>query len=267
MNASIASPKAKKSKVPLRIKVNKPINPIARRMLLICGILSSAYYVAMNIFIPMKYPGYSTFSQTVSELSAIGTPTRQLWVSLMIVYAVLVIAFGWGVWLSVNRYNCLRVVAVFMVINVIIGLFWPPMHQREVLATGEGTLTDILHIVWTAITIPLMFLAIGLGAAAFGKHFRIYSIVTIVAMLLFGVLTGLDSSRMEANLSTPMIGVWERICIGAYMLWVMVLAVILLRGKKHSGSIQSRMPGRMSNEERKSKPRFVLESELHRLFI
>ena len=263
MNSSIASPDTKKSTGSLRKKVNKPINQIAQRILLICGILSSAYYVAMNIFIPMKYPGYSTFSQTVSELSAIGTPTRQLWVSLMIVYTVLVIAFGWGVWLSVNKYNRLRVVAVVMIINVIIGLFWPPMHQREVLAAGEGTLTDILHIVWTAITIPLMFLAIGLGAAAFGKGFRIYSIVTIVAILLFGVLTGLASSRMELNLSTPFMGVWERICIGAYMLWVMMLAIILLLSKRQRGSIKSKI----LNEVCKSKPKFVLETDLHRLFI
>ena len=108
-----------------------------------------------------------------------------------------------------------------------------------------------------------MLLAVGLGAAEFGKGFRIYSIVTIVAMLLFGVLTGLDSSRMEINLSTPWMGVWERICIGAYMLWVMVLAIILLRSKKKSGSIKGKMPYEASN----SKPNFVLESDLHRLFI
>lgn len=236
MNPSIASLKTTKRKSPLRIKVNKPFNQIVR-ILLICGILSSVYYIALNIFIPLKYPGYKIFSQTVSELSAIGTPTRQLWVSLMIGYTVLVIAFGWGIWLSVDRYNRLRVVAGLLIINVVIGLFWPPMHQREVLAAGGGTLTDILHIVWTTITVPLLLLAIGFGAAGFGKGFRIYSFVTIAGMLLFGVLTGLASPQMEANLPTPLIGVWERICIGAYMLWVIVLAIILLRREKNAGSL------------------------------
>ena len=83
-----------------------------------------------------------------------------------------------------------------------------------------------------------MLFAIGLGSALFGKRFRIYSIVTIMAMLLFGILTGLASPRMEANLATPWMGVWERICIGAYMLWVVVLAIILLISKKQSGSIK-----------------------------
>ena len=56
-------------------------------------------------------------------------------------------------------------------------------------------------------------------------------------MLLFGALTGLALPQMEANLTTPLIGVWERICIGAYMLWVIVLAIILLRREKNAGSL------------------------------
>ena len=42
------------------------------RGLLLCGILSSLLYVAMNVLIPMQFEGYSVVSQTVSELSAIG---------------------------------------------------------------------------------------------------------------------------------------------------------------------------------------------------
>ena len=46
------------------------------RISLICGIASSLLYVAMNVFVPMQWEGYSSASQTVSELSAIGAPTR-----------------------------------------------------------------------------------------------------------------------------------------------------------------------------------------------
>jgi uncharacterized protein DUF998 len=204
-----------------------------RKILLVCGILSSLLYLAMNIFVPMQYEGYNSASQTVSELSAIDTPTRTLWVTLAIVYTLLMCAFGLGVWKMAERNRNLRITGGLMILNVVIGLFWPPMHQREVLAVGGGTLTDTLHIVFTMITVPLFLLAIGFGAAAFGKRFRIYSVATIIVLIVFGILTGLDSPRMEANLSTPWIGVWERISIGAYMLWIVVLAITLLKkGKK-----------------------------------
>jgi len=107
---------------------------VVRKVLLICGIISSLLYIAMNIFVPMQYEGYNSASQTVSELSAIDTPTRPLWVSLGIVYTLLVIAFGLGVWRLAGQNRSLRIVGGAMIVNVVIGLFWPPMHQREVLA-------------------------------------------------------------------------------------------------------------------------------------
>ena len=81
-----------------------------RRWLLVCGILSSLLYVAMNVFVAMQWEGYSSASQTVSELSAIGAPTRSLWVLAAAFYTVLVTAFGWGVWKSAGRIRALRIV-------------------------------------------------------------------------------------------------------------------------------------------------------------
>ena len=74
-----------------------------RKTLLVCGILSSMLYAAMMVFIARQWPGYSSASQTISELSAIGAPTRSLWLLPGAVYTVLVTAFGWGVWKSAGR--------------------------------------------------------------------------------------------------------------------------------------------------------------------
>ena len=117
------------------------------------------------------------------------------------------------------------------------GFFWPPMHQREVLAAGGGTLTDTMHIIFAMVTVLLMLFAIGFGAAAFRKRFRLYSIATIVILVAFGVLTGLDGPRISADLPTPWVGLWERINIGVFMVWVMVLAIVLLRAEKLPDSI------------------------------
>jgi hypothetical protein len=108
------------------------------------------------------------------------------------------------------------------------GVFWPPMHQREVLAAGGGTLSDTLHIVWTIVNAFLTLAAMGFGAAAFGKRFRVYSIATMLTLMAAGALTSVDAPRLEANLPTPWMGVWERINIAAWLLWVAVLALVLL---------------------------------------
>ena len=206
---------------------------MARKALLVCGIVSSLLYLAMNVFVAMQWEGYSSASQTISELSAIGAPTRPLWVSLGIVYTLLVTAFGFGVWRSAGQNRPLRVVGGLILAYGLSGFGWPfaPMHLREVLAAGGGTLSDTIHLVYGTVTGLLMLVAMGFGGAAFGKRFRLYSIATIVILMVFSAVTGMEAPRVAANLPTLWIGVWERIFIGVFLLWVAVLAVVLLRAR------------------------------------
>jgi hypothetical protein len=202
-----------------------------RKALLVGGILSSLLYVAMTLLIAMQWDGYSSASQTISELSAIGAPTRSLWVWPGAAYTALVIAFGLGICQSAGRNRALHVVGRLMLAYGALGLLWPfaPMHLREVLAAGGGTLSDTMHIALGSVTVLVMLLAISFGAAAFGNGFRRYSIASIIVLVAFGVLTFLDAPRVSANLPTPWIGVWERINIGVFLLWIVVLATTLLR--------------------------------------
>jgi uncharacterized protein DUF998 len=221
-----------------QISTKSPHYSVVQKLLLFCGVLSSLVYFFANIITVIKYEGYNTASQTVSELSAIDTPTRGLWVSLLTVYSVLLIAFGIGILISANGNKWLRNAGIVIIIDAIFGYFWPPMHQREVLAAGGGTISDTLHIVWTFITVPLMMLTIGFGAAAFGKRFRNYSIITLMILFFAGILTGIDGPKIQTNSPTPWIGVWERICIGVNMIWVIVFSWMLLSKKQSVTSAQ-----------------------------
>lgn len=210
---------------------------MGQRLLIFCGVLASLLYIAMNIFIPPLYQGYNWITQTVSELSAVDAPTRPLWFVLGIIYTLLVAAFGWGVFKSAGQKRSLRIVGILLIINGLIGLTWTPMHQREVLAAGGGTFTDTWHLVMSILTVLLMFFSIGFGAAAFGKAFRFYSVVTILVFIVVGILTFSEAPNVDKNGSTPYIGLWERINIAAFMVWLLVLSVILLREMKSSLNI------------------------------
>ena len=157
-----------------------------------------------------------------------------MWMLLGAVYTVLVTAFGWGVWTSAGRNRALRIVGGVLVAYGLLGLLWPfaPMHRREVLVAGGGTLSDTMHVVLASATVLLMFVAMGVAARAFGKRFRLYSIASIVVLLAFGALTFRDAPLVQANLPTPWIGLWERINISVFLLWVVVLATVLLRGER-----------------------------------
>lgn len=191
-----------------------------RTNLVACGVLASLLYAVMIAFVPLLNDDYSAASQTVSELSAIGAPTRAPWIALGLVYSALMAAFGWGVWGAAAGSRSLRVVGALLLVHGASGPFWPPMHLRGV----TRTLTDTLHVAFGGVTVLIFLLAIGFGAAAFGRRFRTYSLGTVAIMLVFGLLTGLDGPNIDANLPTPWVGVWQRINIGAFLAWLVVFA-------------------------------------------
>jgi hypothetical protein len=200
---------------------------MGRKILLSCGILSSLLYTGMNVFVPMYFDGYSSVTQTVSELSAIDAPTRTLWVWLAMIYILLFAAFGLGIWRSAMGNRHLRIAGGLIFIYVVINFYWPPMHLRG----NPPSLTDALHIAWAMVTIILMMLIMGFGAMAFGKAFRWYTVATFIVFLTFGALIGIEAPGIAANTPTPHIGVLERINIGAFMMWVIAFAVNLLSEK------------------------------------
>jgi hypothetical protein len=198
--------------------------------LLACSIVASLLYVGATILGAMRYAGYSSTAQSVSELFAIDAPSKSLVDPLFLTYSILWIAFGVGVWVSAGQKLALRIAAGGLigkeVEGLVVQLFFP-VHQRGV----EGTLNDPLHGVLTYVGVLSFLIAMGFGAMAFGKRFRLYSIVTLLVCLVFAVLTGLDIPRMAANQPTPWMGVWERITIFGYLLWGVVLAIGLLRAQ------------------------------------
>ena len=86
---------------------------VVRDILLVCGILSSVLYVAADIIAAMSWRSYSYTSQSISELFAIGSPTR--WIFALVPYTSLVVAFGIGVWWSAGRKRALRTTGLLLV--------------------------------------------------------------------------------------------------------------------------------------------------------
>ncbi len=200
-----------------------------RKILLVCGIASSLLYAAMTIWIAALWDGYSSASRVISELSAIDAPTRSVWMVPGAMYTLLIVAFGWGVWRCGVSNRRLRTVGALILSYGALGLLWPfaPMHMRETLAAGGGTFSDTLHLILSAVTVALMLAAMSVGALAFGRGFRVYSFVSLAVLGVFGVLTFVEAPGVGANLPTPWIGVWERINLGTFLLWIIVLALAL----------------------------------------
>jgi hypothetical membrane protein len=200
----------------------------AGTLLLGCGVVSSVLYAATDLLAGLRYDGYSFKSQAVSELSAAGAPTRPLVVALFTPYNALVMALGVGVWIASRRTRTGRLTGALLIASAIVGevttLFFP-MDQRG----AEETLRGSMHPPLTAVMSLFIVAAMISAAALQGRWFRLYSIGTILTLVVFGALAARYTPQLEAGEPTAWLGVLERVNIYAYLLWVAVLAISLLR--------------------------------------
>ena len=75
-----------------------PAHTTVQKALLICGVASFPLYVTGHVLAGLRLEEYSHIDRMVSELSAVGAPSRPLAVAFGMAFNALVIAFGIGVW-------------------------------------------------------------------------------------------------------------------------------------------------------------------------
>ena len=188
--------------------------------------MAALCYVATDIAGAILYSGYSFTDQAVSELFAIGAPTSRIVVPLFTLSSFLLVAFALGVWLSSGHSRLLRLMAAMFAGSALIGMvLWNffPMHMRG----AEPTFTDTMHLILA--TNPFVLLSIAFAVAVFRGWFRIYTVATVVILLLPAVFAFQYAPEVQANLPTPGLGAGERIGQYAYALWQSALAIVLLR--------------------------------------
>jgi hypothetical protein len=214
---------------------------VSPKLLVFSGIVMFGVYIGMDIVASRAYDGYSYRDQTISELSAIGAPTRNFWMAMSPLHQILAFAFAFGVVQLAGNRRRLRLVGWLLLGFAVTNVLWwfAPMHQREVLAAGGGTWQDTMHLVLGGISSVLFFATIGVGAFAFGRGFRLYSFVTVAALLVFGTLMSMQTGGVSENESTAWLGIWERIAVEGSLLWQAVFAAVLLWDAR-----ESQTPGR-----------------------
>jgi hypothetical protein len=157
--------------------------------------------MAALILGPIRWEGYSSGDQTVSELFAIDAPSRALVVWLLWVSSVVALAFGIGVLWSAGQNQLLRVAGWLLVtvgvVDQLASFF--PMYTREVLAAGGGTYTDTMHIFLTVVVSLLLLGAMGFAAVAFGWRFGLYSVATVLVLVVFGALTSMHACEVAGE--------------------------------------------------------------------
>lgn len=199
-----------------------------RRALLLCGVISPLLYALADALAGLRWDGYSFRDQTISELGAIGAPSRTLFSALLVLVYLLFTAFGVGVWKAARNRRRLRISGALLIGLGVLALTVGQFAAMRPRGTEQGA-SGAWHLIEGAAAMALLLAAMAFAAGALGRRFAIYTAATVAVMLLFGGWSAMEIPRIEAGLATPWVGVRERIYWYSYQLWYIVLAVRLLR--------------------------------------
>ena len=199
------------------------------QLLVACGMLSGLLYIATDIIGGLRYAGYSFFTQTISELGAVGAPSQPFVDPLFLVYEFLALAFGIGVlWTALRRNRALRVTGALLIVYGALGLVaanFPLQAPR-----GQSTMAaDLPHIIVTGVIVVSLLSSMVAGAFALGRRFRVYSLATVLTVTVTTALTVPFAMRLAAGQPTPGFGIVERIAVYGFMIWTVVLSIAILR--------------------------------------
>jgi hypothetical protein len=195
---------------------------ILQKVLITSGILASLLYFGTDRLAGSLIKGYSFSAQSMSDVSAIGSPQRRLAALLTGVACVFMIAFGVGVWLVSDQVLLIRVVSVFIIGNAMFGLiatlFFPTHYGVRPNFISAGVLIMFSSVL-------CFVLAMVLGAVAINGWFRIFSIAIPAAYLLLAILRFATAKNSSTGEIVPLIGTQERTMSYSYLLWVFVLSL------------------------------------------
>jgi hypothetical protein len=199
-----------------------------RKILVSCGVVAPILYIITTIVgAALRPDDYSHIVNAISELLSNGAPNKAILDVVFNVYNALLLAFAIGAYSALKNFPRVSRVSMGVLIGIqILSFSWGffPMDPLGAEATFAGTMHNILGGVVALATI-IMPLLMGLGVRRLDdfNRYAVYSFISSAVIFISG-LTGV----ILAGQGIQLFGLFERITIGSYEIWILVTALKLL---------------------------------------
>lgn len=209
--------------------------PMKQRVLILAGVLGPIIYILNVMLGGIITPNYSHIENAVSELTQRGAPNIIILSSLFVVSAILILLFGIAIMMRFKHQN--RRLYSGGVLIVIYGIFAASLASvfpQDPLG-GESTFPGTMHLIVAGLTAfvimgGILLSGLGMDQRTGWDRFKLYSIVTVILVFIFGASTPILIMK-----EIKLLGLFERITQLAYLQWFVVFAA-----KFYSGSLKFR---------------------------
>lgn len=199
-----------------------------RKILVSCGVVAPVLYVVTAIVGAALRPNdYSHIVNAISELLSNGAPNKAVLDVVFNIYNALLLVFAIGAYFAMKNLPRTCRVAMGILIGIqVLSFSWGffPMDPLGAEATFAGTMHNILGGVVALATI-IMPILMGLGLRRLDgfNRYAVYSFISSAIIFTSGLM-----GVILAGQGVQLFGLFERITIGTYEVWIFVTAMKLL---------------------------------------
>jgi hypothetical membrane protein len=186
------------------------------------GIAAVGLYVGTTLLGGILDPQYSQVGNAISELTGSMAPDRALLAPLYIGYNVLLLGFGYALFRAAAGGILFPVAVVLLALAALSGIGQVTAFRMDSDGSAQTTV-GMIHLVLVGVSSVLcLTIAILYGVAFRGvptlRRLSRYSFATAAGLVLTAPLAA-------GSIGTDLMGLFERITIGVFMLWVVVVSV------------------------------------------
>jgi hypothetical protein len=186
------------------------------KTVLIAAVMAAVLFIATDMLGLARWKGYDYIHQSISDLTAIGSPARAWAVPLTLGHNLALLIAGVAIWLLPGRNIALRITASLLIVTAIAWLAGQLFPNQ----VGQSPAQSSPIVILGATAVVASVLMIAFGAAAFSGWFRIVSIGVLAAFAVLTVLGLLQAS--------PRVGLQERVMSYVTLGWMVLLGVAAL---------------------------------------
>jgi hypothetical protein len=194
----------------------------------VAGLAAPLIYAATVIVFSRLTPGYSNIADAIGELNLPDAPNRRAVDGALVLYNLLLILFSLSLrsGFAARGLHISRLAPIFLFVTGLSGVAMTALFPLDPVGS-EPTFGGQMHLILAG--------ALSLGSILtvyfFGRSLRRreqapllagYSFLTLAVILVSGAFAGIAAWR-----ASPVFGLWERVTIGAFLLWLFVLALTL----------------------------------------
>jgi hypothetical membrane protein len=198
-------------------------NRKAQQVLSLFGLFGVVFYILHIVLGRIFYEGYNPFSQAISDLTALSSPSKNIASPLSFIYGIFTVTFSVG-FLVYFKGKINKIISVgscaFCFMNVIsfFGYTFFPLSEAGYAATFQDKMHMVVTVLVVIFTIvSLVLFSIGFFRAKGHKWLGIVSITTLLALMVGAMLINI--------LPKEYFGLAERVNVYSIIIYTGILSL------------------------------------------